>query len=207
MPKTKAAKKKQTKKRPKRPPASALKSPASPIKSQSKRPKRSKKQPKKSPKRVAVRSPKSFPQSVSESQTISPETVSLVDSSDLNFARNSANNCPLWLRFKPIACDKWHELYAALLARRQLEVVDWDLLALYCDCWQEICDADELLGREGEFQMTEKGYTYAHPAVQKRNTAIERLKKIASDLGIGFRARKGTRGSGGGSESSDLDEF
>lgn len=147
------------------------------------------------------------PPSPNELQPILPEAENLQASFENDLAKSLANTCPLWLRTKPIACDKWHELYGALLARRQLEVVDWDLLSLYCDCWQEIFDADALITKEGEFQKTEKGYSYAHPAVLKRNTAIDRMKKIAIDLGIGFRARKGTRGQGGGSESSELDDF
>jgi P27 family predicted phage terminase small subunit len=114
---------------------------------------------------------------------------------------------PDWLHTKPVALRKWHEIYVKLMAARQLEIVDWDLLAVYCDCWQEIEDADSILRREGEWQYSEKGWVSAHPAVTKRNTAIDRLKKIAIDLGIGFRARKGTRGTGGSSDTSDLDEF
>lgn len=144
------------------------------------------------------------PPAVTPSTELSP--VSQPDLSLLS-VNTSRNNCPPWLHTKPIASEKWHELYEVLQARGQLELCDLDLLSLYCEGWQQIIDADLILEREGEFQTTEKGYAYAHPAVQKRNTAVERVKKIASDLGIGFRSRKGTRGAGGASDTSELDDF
>jgi P27 family predicted phage terminase small subunit len=112
---------------------------------------------------------------------------------------------PTWLINKPKACDKWHELYADLETRQQLDTIDHDLLSLYCDCWQEISDADVLIRSEGEFFTTDKGYIAIHPAKLKRDKAIDRMQKLANKLGIGVGSRKGLK-----IESTDkdaLDDF
>lgn len=94
---------------------------------------------------------------------------------------------------KPIACEKWHQLCEQLERRSQLEFIDRDLLALYCDCWQQIEDADAMIQVEGEFFTTEKGYIAIHPAKLKRDKAIDRAAVLADRLGIGVKARKGLK--------------
>ncbi len=102
----------------------------------------------------------------------------------------SAHPWPHWLRDKPTACEKWLELCAELEKRSQLDFIDRDLLALYCDCWQQITDADAVIVVEGEYFTTEKGYIGIHPAKLKRDKAIDRARKIAERLGIGIASRK-----------------
>jgi P27 family predicted phage terminase small subunit len=110
------------------------------------------------------------------------------------------------LHSKPTACEKWHELCGLLQARNQLDLCDFDLLSLYCEAWQQIVDADALLNSEGEVLYGEKGGAYMHPAAHKRNIAMDRVTRIAKELGIGFRARKGTA-TASSSEESELDSF
>lgn len=82
-------------------------------------------------------------------------------------------------------------------------MIDHDLFALYCDCWQEVADADQSIEKEGEFFTTEKGYIAIHPAKLKRDKAIDRMQKLAMKLGIGIGSRKGLPAK----ESSDKDEL
>lgn len=104
-------------------------------------------------------------------------------------AETTGRQPPEWL--KKIAREKWAELAPRLEEQRILTVNDLDLLALYCDSWQELADADATIEREGEFFHTEKGYVGPHPAVGKRNKAVERIRKIGGELGLSPRGRQG----------------
>lgn len=143
------------------------------------------------------------PQASTRSKELSPE---LPPPSSPSLETSSSNNCPPWLHSKPTACEKWHELCGLLQARNQLDLCDYDLLSLYCEAWQQIVDADAMLQMEGEVLYGEKGGAYMHPAALKRNIAMDRVTRIAKELGIGFRARKGTS-SPSGHEESELDSF
>lgn len=63
-----------------------------------------------------------------------------------------------------------------------------------------------MLETEGEVLYGEKGGAYMHPAALKRNIAMDRVTRIAKELGIGFRARRGTS-TAPSSEESELDSF
>jgi phage terminase small subunit len=68
------------------------------------------------------------------------------------------------------------------------------MLAIYCDAWQTVSNADAEIARSGEYFYTEKGYCGIHPAVTRRNDAIALILRTAAALGIGVRSRKGLKG-------------
>lgn len=97
---------------------------------------------------------------------------------------------PCWLR--PVAQQKWRDSAPTLAKRGVLTELDLDACALYCDAFQELHDAGETLGDEGEYITIEKtGQVYAHPAVAKRNKAIDRIRKLGEQLGLTPNARRG----------------
>lgn len=97
---------------------------------------------------------------------------------------------PEWLG--PVAAAKWAELLGPLSRRLGLQKeLDRDVLALYCDSWQQKHDADHTLEREGETFQTEKGYIGVHPAVQKRRRAIDLIRRLGIELGLTPASRRG----------------
>lgn len=98
---------------------------------------------------------------------------------------------PAWLKVKPVACEKWWQLVDELTARRLLISIDIDLLALYCDAWQEFAESAEEMEREGRFFTTDKGYVAVHPAKLQRDKAVETIQRLADRLGIGVNKRRG----------------
>ena len=100
---------------------------------------------------------------------------------------------PQWLSKKPIACDKWYELFGDLQARRLLATIDLDLFALYCDAWQEFSNAAEACDRNGTFFETDKGYVAIHPAKLIRDKSAETIQRLADRLGIGVNKRRGLK--------------
>lgn len=97
---------------------------------------------------------------------------------------------PDWLG--QVAIAKWRELFGPLSRRMGLQKeLDRDVLALYCDGWQQKHDADQVLARDGETFETEKGYIGVHPAVQKRRRAIDLIRRLGIELGLTPAARRG----------------
>lgn len=142
----------------------------------------------------------------SKSKPTSPNSKSL-PSPSTSQSTNCEQSYPSWLRAKPIACEKWLELFAELSKRDQLDLIDYDLLSLYCDCWQQIADADQSIELEGEFFTTDKGYIAIHPAKLKRDKAIDRARKLADRLGIGVASRKGLPKKPQADDQDGLDGF
>lgn len=74
-----------------------------------------------------------------------------------------------------------------------LTVADGDLLAAYCEAWVEMIEALEEIAREGATAVSDKGSVYQHPAVGRKNKAIERLVKIGSHFGMSPSSRVGLK--------------
>lgn len=82
------------------------------------------------------------------------------------------------------------------------------MLAIYCDAWQTLTDADRKIEICGEYFETEKGYCGIHPAVTRRNDAIALILRTAAALGIGVRSRKGLKAAKpADSEVDELENF
>ncbi|TWU67293.1 Phage terminase, small subunit [Crateriforma conspicua] len=76
---------------------------------------------------------------------------------------------------------------------RLISAVDYDLLALYCDAWQEFADCAKAVDSEGRYFTTDKGYIAVHPAKLARDKAIETIARLGDRLGIGINKRRGLK--------------
>lgn len=85
----------------------------------------------------------------------------------------------------------WRRTAPVIAKRGLFTELDRDALAIYCDAWQQLYDADQAIECHGEWITSEKGYVYAHPAVAKRNKAIDRIRKVGEQLGLTPNSRRG----------------
>jgi P27 family predicted phage terminase small subunit len=133
------------------------------------------------PTKPAKRRSKAKPSSRTKTPPAKPEPAAAIAAGD---------QPPEWLG--EIGCGKWAELFGPLQRRLGLQKeLDRDVLALYCDSWQQKHDADETLRREGETFQTEKGYVGVHPCVQKRRRAIDLIRRLGIELGLTPSSRRG----------------
>lgn len=96
--------------------------------------------------------------------------------------------CPEWL--SDVGQAKWHELLDKDLATPGLVTIsDGDNIAMYCEAWCDMLDALDEIKREGATCHHEKGGTYQHPAVGRKNKAVERMLKIGANFGMNPAAR------------------
>lgn len=99
--------------------------------------------------------------------------------------------CPEWMG--EVGRAKWAERVEKLQATnpKLITQLDGDALALYCEAWEEFLDARAEIEREGATCMSEKGGTYLHPAVGRKNKAIARLKLFGALFGMSPSDRVG----------------
>jgi P27 family predicted phage terminase small subunit len=65
------------------------------------------------------------------------------------------------------------------------------LFALYCECWQDFFDAKREVDEGGATAVSEKGSVYQHPAVGRKNRAIDQIRKIGAEFGMSPSSRAG----------------
>lgn len=118
---------------------------------------------------------------------------------------------PEWLAEKAVAVAKWRELVGELISRGLVSSVDFGLLELYCEAWQQMSDANAEVENEGIYFQTDKGYVGIHPAQLVKDKAAKQIQSLGDRLGIGFRNRKESPpkgGSGGTAKEDDsLEDF
>lgn len=85
----------------------------------------------------------------------------------------------------------WNQHAPVLFAIGCLTHNDQKLLSLYCEAWDEFFDARAEIEREGSTCTTDKGTCYQHPAVGRKNKAIQRIRQIGGDFGMSPAARVG----------------
>ena len=100
-------------------------------------------------------------------------------------------DCPEWLG--DVGRAKWAERVAKLVATnpKLITQIDGDMLGLYCEAWEELLDARAEIEREGPTCISDKGGTYLHPAVGRKNKAIARLKVFGALFGMSPSDRVG----------------
>lgn len=89
---------------------------------------------------------------------------------------------PAWL--SPAAVQKFRELAPELVRIGTLTVADVDTFACYCEAFAEMLDCLQLIEERGDYYMTDKGTVLVHPAVYRKNKAIERMYKFGAVLGL-----------------------
>ena len=112
---------------------------------------------------------------------------------------------PAWLG--DVAAAKWAQIHALLADRRLIDDRDRDAVALYCDAWQQLADANATIKKEGEYFTTEKGYVGLHPAVLKRRKAVDVIRKLGEQLGLTPRARTNLASANRPPKSDPLQQF
>lgn len=68
---------------------------------------------------------------------------------------------------------------------------DQKILSLYCEAWEEFFGARKEIEEFGATAYTDKGTCYQHPAVGRKNKAIQRIRQIGGDFGMSPAARVG----------------
>lgn len=94
--------------------------------------------------------------------------------------------------------EVWHRVSGHLHRIGCLTMIDTNLLALYCEAWDEFFEARAEIEKSGIVAMSDKGAEYQHPAVGIKNKAIQRIKQIGAEFGMSPTARVGLTVGGGG---------
>jgi P27 family predicted phage terminase small subunit len=113
--------------------------------------------------------------------------------------------CPDWLGEPGRA--KWSEMVEILSpVDGLLKPAFGDLLALYCEAFEEVLDAKAEITKEGATCMSEKGGMYQHPAVGRKNKAIQRMRVLGGLFGMSPSDEAGLKIVGGveGEETDPL---
>ena len=91
--------------------------------------------------------------------------------------------CPDWLGDAGRA--KWAEMLPKLQAVPGLMKPAYgDALALYCEAFEDMLDAREEIAKEGATCTSDNGGAYQHPAVGRKNKAIQRMKAFGALFGL-----------------------
>jgi P27 family predicted phage terminase small subunit len=112
---------------------------------------------------------------------------------------------PAWLG--DVAAAKWAQIHALLAELRLIDDRDRDAVALYCDAWQQLADANATIKKKGEYFETDKGYVGLHPAVLKRRKAVDVIRKLGEQLGLTPRARTNLASANRPAKSDPLQQF
>lgn len=95
---------------------------------------------------------------------------------------------PSWLTDREQ--EAWTELIGLLSKTPGLLVeCDGPIAALWCEAWVDLQDARQEIAEHGATCYSEKGGAYQHPAVGRKNAAIERIKKLSAEFGMSPASR------------------
>ncbi len=108
-----------------------------------------------------------------------------------------APRCPSFLG--PVARAEWRRLAGDLVSRGLLTNLDRAAFAIYCQAWEHVVHAQELVARHGLVSETEDGSCELSPYLGVLNDATEMLTRVADELGLtpASRTRIGLPGKSG----------
>lgn len=95
--------------------------------------------------------------------------------------------CPKWLGDEAKA--EWRRISKLMVRMRTLTEADAAVLALYCNAWRQLIDAEKRLLTDGYTFETEKGYVGISPWVSIRDSSADRVLRLAAQLGLTPAAR------------------
>lgn len=98
---------------------------------------------------------------------------------------------PVWL--DGIALEAWDAMTLKLYRMGLIGDVDQHALAIYCEAWEEFCEARDYIKKNSRTCVSENGGEYQHPMVGIKNKAAERLNRIGSQFGWTPSARVGLK--------------
>lgn len=90
--------------------------------------------------------------------------------------------CPDWLG--DVGRKVWDKVAPILDAMGVLTSVDGNALACYCEAWEDFQDARDEIETDGSTCTGKNGGAYLHPAVGRKNKAIERIKQFGAKFGM-----------------------
>jgi len=90
--------------------------------------------------------------------------------------------CPSHL--PDVAKAEWRRITKELHALGLLSRIDRAALVAYCQAWSDYIEADEEITVQGAVIVSEKGGMYQNPWVGIKNSALNRLVKIAAEFGM-----------------------
>ena len=93
-----------------------------------------------------------------------------------------APRCPSFLG--PVAKAEWRRLAGDLASRGLLTKLDRAAFAIYCQAWEYVVYAQELVARHGLVSETENGSCELSPYLGVLNDATEMLTRVADELGL-----------------------
>ena len=87
------------------------------------------------------------------------------------------------------ARDEWDRVCGELEEAGILGRLDRALLAAYCEAWEEFVELSVRVRKEGATVETDKGNIVQNPTLGAKNSAAERLIRIAANFGMSPAAR------------------
>lgn len=111
--------------------------------------------------------------------------------------------CPDWL--SDVGRAKWDERVEILQKTKGLITkLDGDFLALYCEAFEEFTESRQQIKDEGATCTSAKGGMYQHPAVGRKNNAINRMRIFGALFGMSPSDRVGLNIDGGDGDTDPL---
>ena len=93
-----------------------------------------------------------------------------------------APRCPSFLG--PVAKAEWRRLAGDLVSRGLLTNLDRAAFTIYCQAWEYVVHAQELVARHGLVSEAEDGSCEPSPYFGVLNDATEILTRVADELGL-----------------------
>ena len=109
-----------------------------------------------------------------------------------------APRCPSFLG--PVARKEWRRLAGDLASRGLLTSLDRAVFTIYCQSWEHVVQAQELVSQHGLVAEGEDGRCGPSPYLGVLRAATETLTRIAAELGMtpASRSRTGLPAHDGG---------
>lgn len=96
---------------------------------------------------------------------------------------------PEWLQGEGLA--EWNRKAPLLYEQGTLALVDDVILAAYCRSWQMFVEIEQMMQKQKLVISRKNGSKMKNPLAAMRNEALDRMVKLASELGIGASSRSG----------------
>lgn len=119
----------------------------------------------------------------------------------------SIPQCPAWLRTEAKA--EWRRVAGRLHAAGILTYVDMAVLAMYCQAWARLIEAEKMVKKHGQVVVSSKGTEYMSPWLTAAMSAEKSVSALAAKLGMSpaDRTRLSSADGQQGGESESLAEM
>ena len=87
------------------------------------------------------------------------------------------------------AKKKWPEMVELLSRNGLFTSLDVDRLAIYCQAWADLQEAQRMLDKHGAVQVSKNGYETASPWVGIKHKSWKVMNEVLSEFGMGPASR------------------